>query len=117
MSKKVLVIDDDKELCEELSEILREEGFNAQCALSHLKAKELLVENAFDVVLLDVKMPQVDGIEFLEEYKEKLRGVKLFIISGSLLISKLLAQRGLSHLVAEVFNKPFSIELLLEKIK
>lgn len=117
MSKKILVVDDDKELCEELSEILNEEGFDAHYALTQIKAKELLEANTFDVLLLDFKMPKVNGIEFLEEIRDKLNNTKVFIISGSLLINKLLAESGLSSLVADVLNKPFSVEALLEKIR
>lgn len=117
MSKKILIVDDDKELCEELLEILNEAGFKAHCAITHIHAKELLEANTYDVLLLDFKMPQVSGIEFLEETKDKLKRTKIFIISGSILINKLLAEHGLSPLVTDVLNKPFSVELLLEKLK
>lgn len=117
MNKEILVVDDDKELCEELSEFLSGEGFNPQCAQSYATAKELLKTNTFAAVLLDFKLPQATGVEFLEECGEKLKGSKVFIISGNSLINKLLAERGLAHLVTGVFNKPFAAQALLEKMK
>lgn len=117
MSKRVIIVDDDKELCEELAELFNDEGFSVDYAFTHGRAKELLLANAYDVLLLDFKMPQLSGIDFLEELKEDLKETKVFIISGSPIVNNLLAERGLSGSVAEVFAKPFSAESLLEKIR
>lgn len=117
MAKNVLIVDDDKELCEELSEILKDEGFSAHYALTHTRARELLESGTYDILLLDFKMPEMSGVDFLQEVKDKLRGIKVFIISGSLIVNKELAERGLSGLVEEVLSKPFSVEGLLDKIK
>ncbi|GHA40514.1 response regulator transcription factor [Photobacterium aphoticum] len=60
---KVLVIDDDVVLCELLNEVLREEGYDVHYAHCGESGLAYLKENPVDLVLLDVMLPQADGIE------------------------------------------------------
>lgn len=118
MNKRVLLIDDDKELCDELCEILREEGFNAEYALTPGKGKEMLFKNVYDILLLDFRMPQESGIDLLKEIKGKIRAdLRIYLVSGSITIKKLLAEQKLSTLVSGVFGKPFDIEALLKELR
>ena len=117
MSKRILIIDDDKELCEELSEILKEEGFDADYTLTPAGGKNLLKTNAYDIILLDFKLPQMNGIDFLKGIKREVKNQKIFIISGSLSIKNLIDEQNLSHLVSGVFSKPFDIKALLKELK
>lgn len=117
MGKRVFIIDDDKELCEELCETLKAEGFACDFAFYPSEAKEALLRNTYDILILDYKMPETDGITFLREIKEEARGLKIFIISGSLAIENLVAENGLSESVAGILNKPFDIEKLLAELK
>lgn len=117
MNKRVLIIDDDKELCEELSEILREEGFATDYAIRPLDGKTLLADNTYDVLILDFKMPQINGMDLLKEIKEKVKNLKIFLISGSLSIEKLLVEQNLTSFVSGVFTKPLKVETLLEELK
>ncbi|MDD5454855.1 MAG: response regulator [Candidatus Ratteibacteria bacterium] len=117
MVKRILIIDDDMELCEELSEILEEEGFEVDCAFTPAEGQKQLKTNKYDIVLLDFKLPQMSGIDFLKKEHECLKNKKVFIISGSLSIKNLIEEQNLSHLVSGVFSKPFDIEALLRELK
>jgi len=117
MNKRVLIIDDDKELCEELSEILRAEGFDADYAISPLEGKAQLAVNTYGTLILDFKMPQISGIDLLKEIKEKVKNLKIIIISGSLSIEKLIKEQNLSSFVSGVFTKPLNIENFLKALK
>lgn len=117
MTKRILIIDDDKILCKELAEFLNDEGLIADYALDSLTATSLLSKNEYALVLLDYKMPQKTGIEFMMENKELLTGTKLFMMSGSLAINKLIEESGHAAMVNDVFCKPFQIEDVFPKIK
>ena len=67
---KILIVDDEKNYPTILGEVLREEGFEPVTAASALMALELLKSEAIDLVLTDVMMPGMDGIELLDQIKE-----------------------------------------------
>jgi len=115
--KRVLIIDDDKELCEELSEILEEEGFNTDYALTPAEGENLLKTNTYNIILLDFRLQQMNGIDFLKEIKGEVKNQKIFFISGSLSIKNLIDEQHLSHLVSGIFSKPFDIKAMLQELK
>ena len=117
MLRRILIIDDDKELCAELSEILKEEGFAVDYAFEPEQGNHLLQGNTYDILLLDFKMPQVNGIDLLKQIKVKARSLKIFLISGSLHLAKLLEEDNLSSFVSGIFNKPFDIDMLLRELR
>ncbi|GAB4390599.1 MAG: sigma-54 dependent transcriptional regulator [Thermodesulfovibrionales bacterium] len=69
MSKRILVVDDEKDICRALEFLLRAEGYEVRTALSGEKAVEVMGREEFDVVLTDLKMDKLDGIGVLEEAK------------------------------------------------
>jgi DNA-binding NtrC family response regulator len=66
---KILVVDDDLKMCELLSDILQDEGFSVTTLGDSLKASGILKKEEFDVILSDLKMRGMDGIDLLEEAK------------------------------------------------
>ena len=69
MSSRILVVDDEKDICRALEFLLRGEGYDVKTALSGEEAVEVLKKEDFDVVLTDLKMDKLDGIGVLEEAK------------------------------------------------
>lgn len=67
---KILVIDDEPAIRRILREILEHEQYQVDDAESAIEALPLAKENEYDAILCDIKMPQMDGIEFLEEVKQ-----------------------------------------------
>ena len=78
---RILVIDDEPAIRRILREILEHEKYNADDAASAVEALPLVKENEYDAILCDIKMPQMDGIEFLEEAK-KITDAPIIMISG-----------------------------------
>ncbi len=117
MPKKILIIDDDIELCQELAEILRDKGYTVDDTSDTGQGEVFIKENNYDVFLFDYKMRGLNGIDLLKKAKEKNAKSTVFIISGRPFIEKLLEEENVSHLVSGVINKPFDIEALLQKIK
>ena len=78
---KILVIDDEAAIRRILKEILEHEQYQVDDAASAIEALPLVKENEYDAILCDIKMPQMDGIEFLEEAK-KINDAPVIMISG-----------------------------------
>ena len=64
---KILVVDDERAIRSTLKEILEYEKYSVADAPDGIEALELIKNDQFDVILLDIKMPRMDGLEVLEE--------------------------------------------------
>jgi two-component system nitrogen regulation response regulator NtrX len=78
----ILIIDDEKAIRKTLSEILSYEGYKIDEAGDGEEGLKKFREVEYDVVLCDIKMPKIDGIEFLEKAKELNHDVPIIMISG-----------------------------------
>ena len=78
----ILIIDDEKAIRKTLTEILTYEGYKIDEAGDGEEGLKRFAEKAYDVVLCDIKMPKVDGIEFLEKAREINNEVPIIMISG-----------------------------------
>lgn len=78
----ILIIDDEKAIRKTLSEILSFEGYKIDEAADGEEGLRKFKEKAFDVVLCDIKMPKLDGIEFLQKAAEANPDVPIIMISG-----------------------------------
>src|SRR3989338_4161137 len=66
----ILIVDDEKTVCETLSEVLREEGYETQIAFDGEEAIQKVEKQKFDVVFCDLRMPKTDGLKVLEKVEE-----------------------------------------------
>jgi two-component system nitrogen regulation response regulator NtrX len=78
----ILIVDDEKAIRKTLGEILSYEGYKMDEAGDGEEALKRFKEKAYDVVLCDIKMPKMDGIEFLERARESNPDVPIIMISG-----------------------------------
>lgn len=85
----LLLIDDDQELCAELNEILTDQGFAVDMAHNGHTGRELLATNRYDLVLLDLKIPGVDGYELLEYIRQNGLRARVLVLSGRPVYSQL----------------------------
>ncbi|MGB4771720.1 MAG: sigma-54 dependent transcriptional regulator [Chitinophagaceae bacterium] len=79
---QVLIIDDEKAIRKTLAEILSYEGYKIDEAENGEEGLKRFKEKTYDVVLCDIKMPKLDGIEFLEKAREHNPDVPVIMISG-----------------------------------
>src|SRR5712671_1621041 len=79
---KILIVDDEAGIRESLSGVLADEGYSASSVESGEACLDLLRQAAFDVVLLDVWLPGVDGLETLEKIRELDNAPEVIMISG-----------------------------------
>jgi two-component system nitrogen regulation response regulator NtrX len=78
----ILIIDDEKAIRKTLSEILSYEGYKIDEAGDGEEGLKKVKEKEYDVILCDIKMPKIDGIEFLEKAKEVVPDIPIIMISG-----------------------------------
>jgi len=79
---KVLLVDDEKEFIETLSERLKMRELETRWALDGEEALESLQDDEPDVMLLDLKMPGMDGMEVLRKVKKAFPGVQVVMLTG-----------------------------------
>jgi len=116
-TKRLLLIDDDAELCEELAETLRAEGYAVTCASDSMTGEAMTRCLDYDTLVIDSKMPQVTGLDILARMKAESLKKKVILISGRPFVEKELEERGLRALVSAVLGKPIDLDVLFEKLK
>ncbi|HUL30962.1 MAG TPA: sigma-54 dependent transcriptional regulator [Thermodesulfobacteriota bacterium] len=79
---RILVVDDEMIVCESLKRILEEEGYEAEDALSGKEAFEKMKANPFDIVITDLKMPGIDGMEVLRTFRKEYPDSIIIMITG-----------------------------------
>lgn len=112
--KKVLLIDDEKNILDALSPILEDEGFEVVKASDGKMGISLFKTEKPDVVLLDIWMPEMDGIEVLREIKKERNDAIIIVISGHGTIST--AVEAVKMGAYDFLEKPLTIEKVLEVI-
>ncbi|MBP1739299.1 MAG: response regulator transcription factor [Deltaproteobacteria bacterium] len=71
MTKRILVVDDDEMVLMALDELLKPEGYEVQTVASGTEALQKLDEGAYDLIMTDVIMPEMDGFELCKRIREK----------------------------------------------
>jgi len=111
VGKSVLIVDDDPGMCETLSDILIDHGFDVKEALSGIEGVDVLKQRSFDAVLLDMNMPEMNGAETLREMKKVRPGLKAILITAYARDEVILkaAEEG----IVEIMMKPLDIPQLV----
>ncbi len=110
----VLVVDDEQEFREITVKRLEKRGLKAKGAESGEKALELLEHGHIDVVLLDVKMPGIDGIETLRRIRGLKPLVEVVLLTGHASVDS--GIEGMKLGAFEYLMKPIDLEPLMEKL-
>ncbi len=113
---KVLFVDDDYEFTNMLSTFISMEGYDAESSNSPRKALNLIKENDFDFIITDIRMPDMDGLRFLEEALRIKPGLTVIVMSayGTYETAIEAVKRGAYDYIAKPFN-PEELMLLLKK--
>jgi len=111
---KVLVIEDNADLRDYLRQALKLEGHEVLSARNGKEALSMLDGKAFDAVVTDLFMPEMDGIETITALRRRLPDARVIAISGRPGVDYLTVARELG--VKHTLRKPFEIEELLEAL-
>jgi DNA-binding NtrC family response regulator len=115
MSEKVLLVDDDVEFLDTLSERMRTRGMEVSTSSSGVEALKKVEREPYDVIILDLMMPGVDGLEALEVLKAKRPELQVILLTGHATVEKGIEAMKLGAL--DFLEKPVDLSLLTEKIK
>jgi CheY-like chemotaxis protein len=113
MPKRILVIDDDEHVSSYLSDLLEDAGYETDVAANGQQALTLLEKKRFDLMTLDLEMPDMTGPKFNKVLKKQGR-------SGDIPIVVITGHMGLKYVIPNAvaeFDKPIDREALLAKVK
>ena len=115
MSEKVLIIDDEQEFTEALAERMTNRGMMVSTSSSAIEGLQSVEEQSFDVVVLDLQMPEMDGIETLKILKKKRPELQVILLTGHATVEKGIEAMKLGAM--DLLEKPADMTTLTEKIK
>ena len=115
---RILIVDDDPNIVQMLSDILTDEGYEVAAATQSLRAFDRAKEAQPDLILMDIMMPYLDGLDQIKllSLDDDLKDVPIIVITA-----KARALDGIDDLkslrIVDYLYKPFEISVLLEKIR
>lgn len=110
----VLLVDDEEQFLEMLGARLESRGFKVNSVTSGEEALTLVDDKKFDVIIVDLAMPGIDGIETLKRLKEKKPALEIIMLTGHATVKKGIEAMKLG--AEDFLEKPVDLGLLLEKI-
>jgi DNA-binding response OmpR family regulator len=113
---KILIVDDDLDLSNMLSRFLQRHGFTVFAASDAIQGWEVLEREQVGMLITDLMMPHMDGIDFTERVRGDPRYRELPIILMTAYPSEALSDKGLRKGVAMTLSKPIDFERLLTLI-
>src|SRR5689334_20294152 len=114
MDKRILVVDDEKPIADILKFNLQKEGYEVFCAYDGVEALEKVEEVQPEMILLDIMLPQKDGMEVCREVRKKYDMPIIMLTAKDSEIDKVL---GLELGADDYVTKPFSTRELLARVK
>ncbi len=115
MSEKVLLVDDETDFLEIMSDRMKTRGLEVSTSTSAKDALKLTQDENYDAVVLDLMMPEMDGIEALAALKEKHPELQVILLTGHGSVEKGVEAMKLGAM--DFLEKPIDMTALTEKIK
>ena len=117
---RILIVDDEEELCEALKDFFEYKGYEVYTSDTGEKALEVVNTQSPNWVLLDIKLPDISGLDVLKEIKRRTTNTNVVMITGGLDDGENL-EKSLRLGAFEYITKPFTLDylenVLLPKIK
>ncbi|MEJ2104793.1 MAG: response regulator [Ignavibacteriaceae bacterium] len=111
---KILVLDDEEIVVTRLKAALEKDGYIVETFIDSRLAKERIEQNKFDIVVTDLKMANIDGMQLFQFIKQKYPDTEVILISGFATLD--VVKNGLQAGVRDVIAKPFKISQIKELI-
>ena len=112
---KILIVDDDKEFCASMADILEAKGYEVKSENSGETAIAKVKEESYDVILMDIKMPAMNGVEAFKNIKKISPKTAVIMITAYSVED--LIKEALQEGVFGVLRKPLDIDKLIEQIE
>ena len=114
LNNTILVVDDDKNICEIVRLYLVKEGYNVKCAYAGKQALRMIEEEKPAAVILDIMLPEIDGIEILKQLRQTTKIPVIMLTAKGETIDKIL---GLELGADDYVVKPFEPKELVARLK
>jgi DNA-binding NtrC family response regulator len=114
-NQKVLVIDDERIVIDSIAKILKEERIDVDSTLSGRQGIEMALQNDYDLVLSDLRMPDIGGMRVLRDIKRAKPKLPVVIITGYATVPS--AVQAMKLGAAEILEKPFSPDGLVYTVQ
>lgn len=116
MNKKILLIDDEESVRKAMSAVLRKTGYDVSVCADGSEAIETLKRLSFDLIILDMNMPRMDGLMFLQHVRDhNITAVPVLMVTGS--TDPDLKAKSYKLGVYDFINKPEQTEVMLKRIE
>ena len=112
---KILLVDDERQLTQALSAILKQQKYSVDCAYDGEKGLDLALSGIYDLIILDIMMPKIDGISVLKEIRRNKLDVPVLMLTAKSEISDKIT--GLNFGADDYLTKPFNTEELLARVR
>ena len=116
-AKKILVVDDDPTTLKLISHFLEKENYRVRTSTSGLEGLQKAFQEAPDLILLDVMMPDINGFQFLSIFRKSGENARTPVLFLSSLSEEADVLKGLEIGAMDYITKPFSPQVLMAKIK
>ena len=113
--EKVLLVDDEIDFLKTMSERMQARDMNVTTTTSPKEALKKVQEESYDAIILDLMMPEMDGLETLKELKKKNPDIQVILLTGHATVQKGVEAMKLG--AVDLLEKPADIKVLTEKIK
>ncbi|MCA9792026.1 MAG: response regulator [Candidatus Eremiobacteraeota bacterium] len=112
---RILVLEDDAVMRETLREALEEEGYQVEAVASGVKAIEQARGSAFDLIVADVRMEGIDGLDTIEQVRDIAPGIRSLVVTGY--CNEADTIRALKLGVGDYIQKPFQLQDFLDSVR
>lgn len=113
-SPSLLIVDDEVDVCLNYADIFTDMGYAVDIAHAGAPALQKVREQVYDVALLDLKMPDMDGLTLYREIKKLRAGTAAIIVSG--FATKEIIKEAMAAGVMQVISKPAAVPQIMELI-
>lgn len=111
---EILILDDEEIVCARLKPALEKEGYRVETFTDSLLAKQRINEQQFDIVVTDLRMAGIDGMQMFQFVKDRWPKTEVIIISGFTTVD--IARQALQAGARDIISKPFKISQFKELI-
>jgi len=115
MTERVLLVDDEEEFLEIMSERMRARDIEVTTSTSAREALDMIASASYDAVIMDFMMPEMNGIEALKVIKEKNPEMQIILLTGHATVEKTV--EAMKAGAMDLIEKPADLDALAKKIK
>jgi two-component system response regulator AtoC len=111
---KILIVDDEREMCISLSELLSNENYSSFFTTNPNQALVIIEEEKIDLIIMDIKMPEIVGLDLLKKIKARAPYIPIIMITGYPSVDN--AVRAMKYGAIDFFTKPLKIKNFIDEI-